>query len=88
MRFSESIISEADNLRLRFRTVIFEKNIKKIKNSSNCFANYYSTVKDIGDLGLIFWIVQNRPTNKAVYTKISNIYIFLRENKGVSFLLF
>ena len=33
MRFSESIISEADNLRLRFRTVIFEKNIKKFKNS-------------------------------------------------------
>ena len=31
MRFSESIISEADNLRLRFRTVIFEKNIKKLK---------------------------------------------------------
>ena len=25
MRFSESIISEADNLRLRFRTVIFSK---------------------------------------------------------------
>ena len=26
MRFSESIISEADNLRLRFRTVIKKKN--------------------------------------------------------------
>ena len=52
----------------------------------------YSIVKDSSaDLGVNFKIVQNRPTVKAVCTKISkkffcifvNIFIFLRENKEV-----
>ena len=46
------------------------------------------------DLGVNFKIVQNWPTIMAVCTKISkkcfcifgNIFIFLRENKDVSFL--
>ena len=53
----------------------------------------YSIVKD---LGVNFKIVQNRPTVKAVCTKISkkifcifvNIFVFLRENKEVSFFIF
>ena len=58
---------------------------------------YYSIVKDSSaDLGVNFKIVQNRPTVKAVCTKISkilfcifvNIFIFLRENKEVSFFIF
>ena len=48
------------------------------------------------DLGVNFNIVQNRPTVKAVCTKISknffcifvNIFIFLRDNKEVSFFVF
>ena len=57
----------------------------------------YSMVKDSSaDLGVNFKIVQNRPTVKAVCTKISkkffcifvNIFIFLRENKEVSFFIF
>ena len=57
----------------------------------------YSIVKDSSaDLGVNFKIVQNRPTVKAVCTKISkiffcifvNIFIFLRENKEVSFFIF
>ena len=58
---------------------------------------YYSIVKDSSaDLGVNFKIVQNRPTVKAVCTKISkkifcifvNIFIFLRENKEVPFFIF
>ena len=58
---------------------------------------YYSVVKDSSaDLGVNFKIVQNRPTVKAVCTKISknvfcifvNIFVFLRENKEVSFSYF
>ena len=58
---------------------------------------YYSIVKDSSaDLGVNFKIVQNRPTVKAVCTKISkkiiciffNIFVFLRENKEVSFFMF
>ena len=58
---------------------------------------WYSIVKDSSaDLGVNFKIVQNRPTVKAVCTKISknffcifvNIFIFLRENKEVSFFIF
>jgi hypothetical protein len=57
----------------------------------------YSIVKDSSaDLGVNFKIVQNRPTVKAVCTKISkkffcifvNILMFLRENKEASFFLF
>ena len=57
----------------------------------------YSIVKDSSvDLGVNFKIVQNRPTVKAVCTKISkknfcifvNILIFLKENKEVSFWYF
>ena len=57
----------------------------------------YSIVKDSSaDLGVNFKIVQNRPTVKAVCTKISkknfcifvNIFVFLRENKEVSFFIF
>ena len=56
----------------------------------------YSIVKDSSaDLGGVnFKIVQNRPTVKAVCTKISkfcifvNIFIFLSENKEVSFFIF
>ena len=57
----------------------------------------YSIVKDSSaDLGVNLKIVQNRPTVKAVCTKISkfffcifvNIFIFLRENKEVSFFIF
>ena len=57
----------------------------------------YSIVKDSSaDLGVNFKIVQIRPTVKAVCTKISkfffcifvNIFIFLRENKEVSFFIF
>ena len=57
----------------------------------------YSIVKDSSaDLGVNFKIVQNRPTVKAVYTKISknffcifvNIFIFLRKNNEVSFFIF
>ena len=56
--------------------------------------NFYSIVKDSSaDLGVNFNIVQNRPTVKAVCTKISkkvfcifvNFFIFLRENKEASF---
>ena len=65
------------------------------KNSS--VANYYSIVKDSSaDLGVNFKIVQNRPTVKAVCTKISknffcifvNIFVLLRENKEVSSFIF
>ena len=57
----------------------------------------YSIVKDnSADLGVDFKIVQNRPTVKAVCTKISkkifcifvNIFIFLRENREVLFFIF
>ena len=57
----------------------------------------YSIVKDSSaDLGVNFKIVQNRPTIKAVCTKISNfffcifvnIFVFLRENNEVSFFIF
>ena len=57
----------------------------------------YSVVKDSSaDLRVNFKTVQNRPTVKAVCTKISkkffciffNIFIFLRENKEVSFFIF
>ena len=57
----------------------------------------YSIVKDSSaDLGVNVKIVQNRPTVKAVCTKISkkifcifvNIFVFLRENKEVSFFIF
>ena len=60
-----------------------------------CFK--YSIVKDSSaDLGVNFKIVQNRPTVKAVCTKISkknfcifaNIFVFLRENKEASFFIF
>ena len=60
-------------------------------------ASDYSIVKDSSaDLGVNFKIVQNRPTVKAVCTKISkknfcifvNILIFLTENKEASFFLF
>ena len=66
-----------------------------------CFLNFfhlkYSIVKDSSaDLGVNFKIVQNRPTVKAVCTKMSkiffcifvNIFIFLRETKEVSFVIF
>ena len=52
----------------------------------------YSIVKDSGaDLGVNFKSVQNRPTVKAVCTKMSkkffcmfvNIFVFLRGNKEV-----
>ena len=58
---------------------------------------YYSIVKDSSaDLGVNSKIVQIRPTVKAVCTKISknffcifvNIFVFLRENKEVSFFIF
>ena len=58
---------------------------------------WYSIVKESSaDLGVNFKIVQIRPTVKAVCTKISknffcifvNIFIFLRENKEVSFFIF
>ena len=58
---------------------------------------YYSIVKDSSaDLGVNSKIVQIRPTVKVVSTKISkkifcifvNIFIFLRENKGLSFFIF
>ena len=58
---------------------------------------WYSIVKDSSaDFGVNFKIVQNRPTVKAVCTKISkkffcifvNIFIFLRENKEVPFFIF
>ena len=61
------------------------------------YGNEYSIVKDSSaDLGVNFKIVQNRPTIRAVCTKISkkffcifvNIFIFLRENKEVSFFIF
>ena len=67
-----------------------------IKSSIFTHSNY-SIVKDSSaDLGVNFKIVQNRPTVKAVCTKISkkifcifvNIFIFLRENKEVSFFIF
>ena len=57
----------------------------------------YSIVKDSSaDLGVNFKIVQNRPTVKAVCTKISkkifcifvNIFIFLRENRRYNFSYF
>ena len=55
----------------------------------------WSIVKDSSaDLGANFKIVQNRPTIKAVCTKISfffifdNILIFLIENNEISFFLF
>jgi hypothetical protein len=57
----------------------------------------YSIVKDSSaDLGVNFKIVQNRPTVKAVCTKTAknffcifvNIFIFLNENKEVSFFIF
>ena len=57
----------------------------------------YSIVKDSSaDIGVNFKIVQNRPKVKAVCTTISkffffifaNIFIFLRENKEVSFFIF
>ena len=57
----------------------------------------YSIVKDSSaDLEVNFKIVQNRPTVKTVCTKISkkcfcifvNIFVFLRENKEVSFFIF
>ena len=57
----------------------------------------YIIVKDSSaDLGVNFKIVQNRPTVKAVCTKILkkffcifvNIFVFLRENKEVSFFIF
>ena len=57
----------------------------------------YSIVKDNSeDLGVNFKIVQNRPTVKAVCTKISkkifcifvNIFVFLRENNEASFFIF
>ena len=63
----------------------------------HCVNNSYSIVKDSSaDLGVNFKIVQNRPTVKAVCTKISkkllsifvNIFIFLRENKEVSIFIF
>ena len=61
------------------------------------FHQRYSIVKDSSaDLGVNFKIVQNRPTVKAVCTKNSkiffcifvNIFVFLRENKEVSFFIF
>ena len=61
------------------------------------FCIKYSIVKDSSaDLGVNFKIVQNRPTVKAVCTKFSknffcifvNIFVFLRENKEVSFFIF
>ena len=61
------------------------------------FGQNYSIVKDSSaELGVNFKIVQNRPTVKAVCTKISkknfayflHIFIFLRENKEVSFFIF
>ena len=40
--------------------------------------NFYSIVKDSSaDLGVNFNIVQNRPTIKAVCTKISNFFAYL-----------
>ena len=69
----------------------------KIQELSTKVCLYYSIVKDSSaDLGVNFKIVQNRPTVKAVCTKISknffcifvNIFIFLRENKEVSFFIF
>ena len=65
--------------------------------STNILLSNYSIVKDSSaDLGVNFKIVQNRPRVKAVSTKIKkfffyifvNIFIFLRENKEVSFLIF
>ena len=56
----------------------------------------YSIVKDSSaDLGVNFKIVQNRPTFKAVCTKISKnfflhicqYFLFLRENEEVSFFI-
>ena len=63
----------------------------------NNMTKIYSIVKDSSaDLGVNFKIVQNRPTVKAVCTKISkknfyifaNIFIFLREKKEASFFIF
>ena len=55
----------------------------------------YSIVKDSSaDLGVNFKIVQNRPTVKAPkfqkknFCIFLNIFIFLRENKEVSFFIF
>ena len=57
----------------------------------------YSIVKDSSaDLGVNIKIVQNRPTVKAVCTKISknfffifvNFFVFLTENKEVPFFIF
>ena len=70
---------------------------ERIYNPITAMGFSYSIVNDSSaDLGVNFKIVQNRPTVKAVCTKISkkffcifvNIFIFLRENKEVSFFIF
>ena len=78
----------------------FSKSCKYIPNnpaSARYLTVVYSIVKDSSaDLGVNFKIFQNRPTVKAVCTKISkkiccifvNIVIFLRENTEVSFFIF
>ena len=67
---------------------------KKKENTEMPFS--YSIVKDSSaDLGVNFKNVQNRPTVQAACTKISkkkfcifvNIFVFLRENKEVSFFI-
>ena len=73
------------------------KSSSKSHHMTTFICSKYSIVKDSSaDLGVNFKIVQNRPTVKAVCTKISkkffcifvNIFIFLRENKEVSFFIF
>ena len=82
---------------IKFRINIKTKLLQIYDFRSQVFTWSYSIVKDSSaDLGVIFKIVQNRPTVKAVCTKISknffcifvNIFVFLRENKEVSFFIF
>ena len=77
--------------------MILEFSALHLTNRRKRMAENYSIVKDSSaDLGVNFKIVQNRPTVKAVCTKISknffcifvNIFVFLRENKEVSFFIF
>ena len=64
---------------------------KELPAVGNSQRSVYEHIGCSADLGVNFKIVQNRPTVKAVCTKISkknfcifvNTFIFLRENKEV-----
>ena len=79
------------------RTQYFLKtNFVSTVNTQDLSLRYIIVKDSSADLGVNFKIVQNRPTVKAVCTKISktflcifvNILVFLRENKEASFFHF